>query len=294
VADKIILQRVDAEGQLLQATFLPEQGMNLASYRRGSIEVIAQSTRPLFEERMAGLGPLIGPHFYHRKDEEIPPVPHPEAFPHIAGVFAKGVREPFSHGIGRYVPWQVEATETKLVAVLSSDTIAGGVPLSALEGQAFTMTYVAELTPDGLHLQLEVFGQRPSLIGLHTYYDLPGAVGTVEAAVQPIYNDGGLFKPIPTSWNYQDHRLIYDVSQLADYGFIYHPDPLVGSVLLTTATYRLRLTSRSPTEQHAFQLYRPADAQYVCVEPLAARNPRQLTSPRGHLDLLIAIEPPGT
>lgn len=52
----------------LTATFLPELGMNLASYKKGDYEAIDQNTQGEFEERFAGLGPLIGPHFHHQKD----------------------------------------------------------------------------------------------------------------------------------------------------------------------------------------------------------------------------------
>ena len=64
---KIRLKNTSTQGHPLEATFLPEGGMNLCSYRLGEIEVIDQETLPLFEERRAGLGALIGPHFHQRE-----------------------------------------------------------------------------------------------------------------------------------------------------------------------------------------------------------------------------------
>ena len=89
---RITLTNIAPKGELLQATYLPEKGMNLISYKMGDIEVIDQSTYPLFEERFAGLGALIGPHFHHSK---APPLDFDlSLFPHIKQVMAKGEKEP--------------------------------------------------------------------------------------------------------------------------------------------------------------------------------------------------------
>src|SRR4051812_40760409 len=108
---EVVLEHSLTDGDLLRAVFLPDYGMNLISLKKGETEVIDQSTRTMFEERMSGLGPLIGPHFYHRKDKDITFVPDETIFPHIARVKAKSP-EPFSHGIGRYVPWKYHASAT--------------------------------------------------------------------------------------------------------------------------------------------------------------------------------------
>ena len=60
----VILSNKTSKGEVLQATFLPEKGMNMISYKKGTLEVIDQSTKNLFDERFAGLGALIGPHFH--------------------------------------------------------------------------------------------------------------------------------------------------------------------------------------------------------------------------------------
>src|SRR5947209_3792431 len=101
----VVLKSQTEKGESMQATFLPEKGMNLVSFKKGNLEVIDQSTLPLFEERFAGLGALIGPHFHRRLPETLPHIADESLFPHIARVKAKGAADPFSHGIGRYAPW---------------------------------------------------------------------------------------------------------------------------------------------------------------------------------------------
>ena len=71
----VTIKHKTAEGSLYTATFNPEVGMNLMSLKKDKIEAIDQSTRPLFEERCAGLGALIGPHFHNQRDDLLPPHP---------------------------------------------------------------------------------------------------------------------------------------------------------------------------------------------------------------------------
>src|SRR5262249_36353923 len=182
--EPIVLKNKSSKGEPLEATFLLDKGMNMVSYKKGNTEVIDQSTRTLFEERYAGLGALIGPHFHHRNPAVIPPIKDESLFPHIARIKAKGVNEPFSHGIGRYAPWNAKATQTKLNAILTGKDQWNGVPLSALEGQNFTMRFQAELLPDGLHLDLSVVSDSDSLIGIHYYYSLPKGKGKIISQVQ--------------------------------------------------------------------------------------------------------------
>jgi hypothetical protein len=271
----IILENQTHEGIPLQATFLSDKGMNLISFKKGDIEVIDQSTHSLFEERFAGLGALIGPHFHRRRAESVPKISDESLFPHIARVRAKGIQDPFSHGIARYAPWKAESTSTKVKAVLTGKDQWNGVALSALEGQNFKVEFIAELKPNGLFLILSIVSDTDSLVGIHYYYALPDGKGRVIAKVQEQFREEGMLKPIPPNWNFDSqHQLVFDLNQEADYTFRPYPNPLESSILLETNRYSLRTTYQCVCEENCWQLYHPQGASFVCIEPLSSQDPR--------------------
>ena len=287
---RVVLRSHAADGEPLTVTFLPLAGMNMISYRKGACEIIDQTTLPLFESRRAGLGALIGPHFYHRPPQEIPPVADEALFPHIAALKAHGDTEWFSHGIGRYVPWRFESGPDTIDAALSGRDLYQGTPLAALEGFDFTMTYSAKLAGDGLKIELRVEADHPAVMGLHTYYALEHATGIVQGLVQPQYNDGGVFKPMPPSWlKGRRNQLSFDLAQEADYGFLPEEKGRSGPIRLSTETHGVRIEYASPSE-NSWQLYHPKGASFACIEPLTANNPRGLAPRSGALNIVIAIE----
>jgi hypothetical protein len=287
----IVLTTQAANGKTLQATFLPEKGMNLISYKLGDVEVIDQSTQNLFEERFAGLGALIGPHFHHRRTETLPKIADESLFPHIARVKAKGVAEPFSHGIGRYAPWKATATETTISATLTGKDTWNGVALSALEGQNFTMRYRGELKPDGLHINLDVVSETDSVVGLHYYYALSKGGGKVIAGVQPEYIDQGEVKAIPATWDYDDqHKLTFDLANAADYTFHPYPNPLQSNITLDAGAHKIVVSYLSPSQENSWQLYHPKEASFACIEPISAQDPRHPNLTVSSLQIRIEIK----
>lgn len=280
------------EGEKLQAVFLPEKGMNLISFKRGDLEVIDQSTRDLFEERYAGLGALIGPHFHHRKTEDILPIKDESIFPHIARVKAKGVQDPFSHGIARYAPWKAEATATSVNARLTGKDLWNGVTLAELEGQDFTMTFEAHLGEQGLSLHLSIVSERDSLVGIHYYYALPGSRGKVISTVQDQVRINRELKPIPSDWNLDSqHRLVFDLKNDADYTFRPYPTVLGGKILLETERYDLQTVYECPNDENCWQLYHPKDASFVCIEPISAKDPLHPLQKTSSLKINLEIIP---
>ncbi|MCH9627746.1 MAG: hypothetical protein S4CHLAM2_13890 [Chlamydiales bacterium] len=272
------------------ATFMPGRGMNFVSLKKGEVEAIDQSTRSLFEERFAGLGAMIGPHFHRRNPAVIPQVKGEERFPHIARVKAQGSAEPFSHGIGRYAPWKVEeASETRIKAVLRGEDQWHNISLKDLEGQDFTMNYTAELTPDGLQISLAVRSETESVVGLHTYYALTDGTGTVSAPVRDHYNDQGVLKPIPSTWNYEAHRLIYPASEPCDFGFQPFPDSLHGMMDLETGNHRVQVNYWSDNEENSIQMWHPQGASFMCMEPLSAKDPRKPKLTVSRIKILISV-----
>jgi hypothetical protein len=292
IMEPIVLKNVSERGEELEATFLPDKGMNMISYKKGAIEIIDQSTKDIFEERYAGLGALIGPHFHHRNPGIIPAIKDESLFPHIARLRAKGVQEPFSHGIGRYAPWQItQKSETMVSAKLTGKDNWNGVPLAALEGQNFTMTLDAELIPSGLQLHVSVVSDTDSVVGIHYYYHLPQGKGTVSSRIQKKYIENQEVKEPPQAW-FKDisQTMQLDVnSQAADFTFFPFPNTLEGNILLDTGTYKLLTTYMCRSQENCWQLYHPAHASFVCIEPLSAQDPRHPNLTASSLQIKLAI-----
>lgn len=286
----ITLRNQTLNGEELTATYVPEKGMNMISFKKGNLEIIDQSTINLFEERFAGLGALIGPHFHRKRGEVVPKIKDETLFPHISRLKTKGIQDPFSHGIGRYAPWKAEAKDHWISASLSGKDQWNGVSLSELEGQNFKMSFVAELLPDGLHLDLSVVSDTDSLAGIHYYYHLPDGKGTIMSQVKDLVIDHQERKKIPSFWNFDEqHRLSLPIEQEIDCTFFPFPDSLEGSILLDAGSYRLLTEYKSLSEENCWQLYHPTGASYVCIEPISSQDPKHpnLTVSSLHIHLQI-------
>lgn len=291
MANEVCLKAQSVDGAPLSATFSPGKGMNLLSFKKGELEIIDQSTKPLFEERFAGLGAMIGPHFHHRKESVIAIIKNEALFPHIAKVRAKGVKEPFSHGIGRYAPWTIEQlNENCIRAVLTGGQLWQGVLLKELEGQDFKMGYTAQLLPQGLEIDLYVSSETESVVGLHTYYALSNGVGKITSRIQNHYIDKSVIKRLPSTWNFSsDHTLSLTLDQEIDFGFHPFPDPLQSTVLLECPTHQVKVHTLCNNQENSFQLWHPLGASFVCIEPLSAKDPRKPLLSVSQLKILISI-----
>ena len=288
--EPIILTAIARNGEVIQAHFLPGAGMNMISFKKGNVEVIDPSTQPLFDERFSGLGPLIGPHFHRRRADILPKIENEALFPHIARIRAKGIKDPFSHGIARYAPWSVESTETSFKAVLTGKDTWNGVPLSVLEGQNFKFTFDGELNENGLFLELSIVSDTSSLVGIHYYYRLPNGQGRVVAQVQNHIRKESRLEPIPKEWNYNtEQKLFLPLDEEMDFTFRPFPDPLKGDILLETEEYSLRTRYSCKCEENSWQLYHPKGASFVCIEPISSQDPRNanltVSSLKIHLEI---------
>lgn len=289
--EPILLENHTESGQGLQALFTPDKGMNMISFKKGDIEVIDQSTFPFFEERFAGLGALIGPHFHRRRAASVPNIKDEHLFPHIARVRAKGSADPFSHGIARYAPWKADYTREKVKATLSGKDLWNDTPLSALEGQNFKMELMAELKPNGLFLQLSIVSDTDSLIGIHYYYSLSNNKGRILADVRDqMRNQKGELISVPPEWLSANHQLSFDLSQEADFTFRPFINPLKTTITLETEAYSLKTHYSCMCEENAWQLYHPAHSSFVCIEPVSSQDPRHpnlsVSSLSIHLEIL--------
>jgi hypothetical protein len=272
---EIILQGALEDGSLLTATFLPEYGMNLSSLKYNEIEVIDQSTKDLFDERLSGLGPLIGPHFYHRKENDIPLIPDETIFPHLKYVRKSGSKEPLSHGIGRYVPWNYTATENQISSHLSGMDTYRGITLAALEGFDFLMTFKAHISPSGLEIEMHTDSiNHSSIAGLHYYLALKDSSGSVKMKCKNEYGDKGVWKQIPERWLDSTGELNFNLNEESDYTFSPISSDFSGKALLETLSHKLTISYKTASDENAFQLYHPPGASFVCIEPVTAKDPR--------------------
>lgn len=284
----IILEHLSRTGELLKAVFLPEKGMNLISFKRGDIEIIEQSTLSIFEERYAGLGALIGPHFHRRKTDTLPKIKDESLFPHIARVKAKGVEDPFSHGIARYASWKAESTQTDFKATLSGKDTWNGVPLAELEGQNFKMIFSGKLSEQGLSLDLSIVSDTDSLVGIHYYYALPNGQGRITAQAKK--HETMNAKPGYLNINEKRQVVIELKSDMAiDETFHAYPNPKGSIITLETSAYTLKTTYSCICEENCWQLYHPAASNFVCIEPISSQDPRHpnLSVSALHIDLEI-------
>lgn len=271
--ETLVLTHISEDNIRTEATFLPEHGMNLISYKKGDVEIIDQTTKKGFDERSAGLGPLIGPHFHRRRPELLPKID--QEFPQSAYCKTHGIADIFSHGVARYVPWKFEKTENGFKAQLSGKDTWFNVPLSTIEGQNFQMTMEAELNSQGLNIKLSVVSDTDSVVGLHYFYRLPNGKGLIKARVKD-----------------QDLLVNFPSDQPIDSNFRPAPDPDKGIIWLETEEYILKTEYECISEENSWQLYHPENASFVCIEPISAQDPRHPNLSVSSISINLKIELP--
>lgn len=288
----IELSNQSESGEKLTALFCPEKGMNLVSFKKEDLEILDQKTQHLFEERCAGLGALIGPHFHHRPESEITTGFDESIFPHINKLKAKGQKEYFSHGIARYVPWKYQASATQIEATLSGKDEYKGIKIKEFEGFDFEMRMHVSLIHDGLLIDLSIQSEKPSVIGFHYYYDLKPE-SFIEAFVSETYRDNQDWKPLPKTWyDKTKNKLHFPLNQDCDYGFqsFLHDNHPFHKINLKSPCQILHVEYTSSNEKEtSWQLYHPKNESFVCIEPLSAKNPRSPKLTSNNLQLKINI-----
>lgn len=286
----VILKSTAEDGSPLSASFLPGMGMNMISYKKGDREVIDQHTRVEFEKRFAGLGALIGPHFYRRNAGTIKPISNSSAFPHISIAKERGDPDPFTHGIARYSPWNFTAGEDHIKGELKGSDKWNDIPLSELEGQNFIMRFFGKLDAKGLHIELSVVSDTASIVGTHYYYSLPQSKGIVTSNIQRKYYDPHHLRDVPDEWMAGAHKLRFDLKHSCDFAFHPAPNPREAEIVLDAIDYKLKINYSCPSQENAWQLYHPAEATFVCIEPCSAQDPRHPNLTVSSIKLTIAID----
>lgn len=264
----IILKKRTDNGMELEATFCPDLGMNLLSYKRNGIEVIA----PWTENSNFSLRSCIGPHFNSRR--VFPQIKDENLLTHIRSAQTQGYSDPFPNGIGSHAPWQVSFSENKLQAKLSSQDNWCNTPLSSLQGQNFKMELKAELTSEGLEMEISTVSEADSLAGFRYTFAWPHGHAQIISQVQKHYlNQQGLHE-IPSEWNYQQSQLSFQLDRSQAANFIFAAlNPLEGKIWLETDSYRLLTKYYCCCQENCWQVYHPVDASYLCISPMSAKDP---------------------
>jgi galactose mutarotase-like enzyme len=99
----------------------------------------------------------------------------------------------------------------------------------------------------------------------------------------------GKFTDIEEDWYLQDEQLLkLNLHQELDHGFlpINHFD---ADAFIENHLYKIHLQVSAPNDQLCFQVYRPDDSDFICVEPIGAKNPRNLTETKSSLSIRLEI-----
>jgi hypothetical protein len=271
MSELIILKSISKEGTPLEAIFDPSRGMNLISYKKGSMQVIDQSTKQDFESTGCGLGPLIGPHFGAR--HVVPAIQEPTFMNHIEAMQRTGYKDPFYDGVGRYAPWKTTVTENKVLAQLVSKEMWNNVSLTNLEGGVFNMKLEASLREKGLKISLSVVSDPDSLVGIDYRFVLPNGKGSVSSAVKKTVLQEGKEIDMPSYVEHDSaHSMKLDLKHACD--FVFHPyDALKGKIVLNTDAYTLETHYSCLNQENSWQLKKRKEASYVSINPISAKNP---------------------
>ncbi len=286
--ETLVITGQTASKALIEAVFAPQKGMNMVSLKIAGRQLIDQSTKNLFEERSAGLGALIGPHFHHRLPGKIPFLKDPTLFSHLTVMKERGITEPFSHGIARYVPWKVLLAEKEgIKAELTGSMNFRGVLLKDLEGFDFQMTFEARIIEKGILIDLQISSEQPSVVGLHYYYHLQKGKGTVSSQIRGALREG----PLPSNiyFDPKTHIFVYNCDTPCDYGFEPYPHCKMGWINFSTGGFKTVVRYVTPTEG-SWQMWHPEKASFVCIEPLSAPDPRRPTAKVSGLITCIEVE----
>lgn len=260
-----------------EATFLPEEGMALASFKRAGEELIYPKSI------------LVGPHFESRKNELIPKVPEEAFFPHISLSRAKGISDPLYNGISRYATWQFQASENKITSNLSGKDIWQGIPLSNLEGQPFKMSYEASLTEKGLEIDLSVVSDSDSLVGIQFCFAISDDATLISDVQNKFYHQGQL-KPVPEEWPYNEEgKREIPLQQSLNCAFLPSTDPLKGKIDFLTKRHHFQIRYNCLCQENSWHLFKPIGKEFLCITPISSQNPWRpnLTASSLHVELSI-------
>jgi hypothetical protein len=252
----------------MRATISPGLGLSLVAFTIDGTPILDPSRQQAFLDIRKGLGPLIGPHF---GEGAFRPAIDPAAFPHVSGLRAMGIADPFQHGVGRYCAWTFEADGQTVRGRIDGKTRLAGMPLAELEGFDFQAAVSYALDAQGLRIAFDLAGEKPVAAGIHFYYDL---VERKTASVELPVEEAAAGGPSLRLDFRQGHNTVFHprlATELCTYR-------------LTTTRYVLDTTVRVLGEAartfDSVILFSPAGERFACVEPISYRrdgdNPKRV------------------
>lgn len=266
----------------IEAVVTPELGMALAGFSLRHVPILQKSRRGDFVRGRKGLGPVILPHFNQRAAfPELTPAMR-EAFPHLAYLAERRIRDPFQHGVGRYVAWEYETKVTDAMAqvrgFITGRSLFQGIPLNEITGFDFTAAITYTLADRSLAVRFDLTGTAPVTAGIHYYYALPPGASHVAMTVENLGlgDDDSLFEFSSHQRDGKFYRLPLDRPVDTLFAPVAEEKGMARFSLVTPA-YRLdtRVLVEGPPETAfgSVVVFHPEGTDFVCVEPLSEKNP---------------------
>ncbi len=262
----------------LRALISPEMGMALIDFSISGVSLLDRATEDDFLAYRKGLGPLILPHF--NQNGYLPESIDEKIFPHILVLREHGVKHPFQHGIGRYLPWRVEKIneeedESSITGIITGKDEFSGIKLKELAGFDFIARVSYRLSSDGLFVAFDVKGEEPIVTGIHYYYDLINR----ETAELEFTDSSGKRNVL-----HFDDKGFDDVflpgSKFGDYS----------TCTLKTERYRLEIVFKiKGLPEEVFEslvVFSPAGENFVCIEPLSY-NPKSVATKKYNCGVIL-------
>lgn len=185
-------------------------------------------------------------------------------------------QDPFHHGIGRYVPWQAEIKDNRILANLEGKEVWKEQSLASHEGQAFKMTFAAKLDTQGLSLDLSIVSETDSLIGIDYYLAIPPSLNsTLTASTARLCMDGKEKKEVDSLWtrNSMGEIVIPLHESSIDCTFYPSSNPLEGSAVLNTSLYNLGIRYSCSCQENCWRIVHDKKDDFIRFQVLSSQDP---------------------
>ena len=245
--ERVVLKSHSDNGHPLEAIFLPAQGMNLISFKKGDVEIIDQ-TPPLIQG-------IVGPYYGQRIAQIIPHCKEEPYVQHAKKMELLGYHDPFAYGIARYASWRYSSTENSLSASLNDKDLWNGISLKTLVGQAFEMHISVNIHSKGLKFLFSIVSDSDSLVGMQYFFQLPEKKGKIQSKIQDTYlsSEGHSQVPLALTPN-EKNFLEYAFEKPIQMAFFPFHDPLQGKIQLETRNYQLMSSYICNCQENAWVL----------------------------------------